>query len=89
MAKKSDLDMQTFQIYQDEETNEPPIESKEDQKKKKFDFSFKKNKPHPDAVDSDDDEDEKPKGGMSDIVKGIALGVIIIAIFVVIDIVRK
>lgn len=94
MGKNNDLDIQTFQIYQDDETNESKTETKEQPKKKKFDFSFKrkekveKTATPVDAADDDEDEGSSKKG-MNEIVKGLLIGFAVLAVFIIIDMVRK
>ncbi len=93
MGKKNDLDLQTFQIYQDEETTTPPSEDTT-QKKKKFNMpSFKKKDKASNSVDAESNTDEHPSdsisvnksGNLASIVKGLGLGLAIVLIIIIID----
>ncbi len=96
MGKNNNLDMQTFQIYQDEETDAAHTEV-EAPKKKKFSMSslFKKEKAAGElneVADSKEDysavktDDEKvEKKGMSDALKGVLIGVVVLLLVVAVD----
>jgi hypothetical protein len=97
MGKNNNLDMQTFQIYQDEETDAAHTEKMEAPKKKKFSMSslFKKEKAAGElneVADSKEDyravktDDEKvEKRGMSDALKGVLIGVAVLLLIVAFD----
>ena len=91
MGKKNDLDLQTFQIYQDEETTTPPPDENV-QKKKKFSMpSFKKKEKASNSVDAESDQDIHPSDSVSvnkkdqTVVKGIAIGIAILVLIVAFD----
>lgn len=97
MGKKNDLDLQTFQIYQDEETTTPPSEENI-QKKKKFSMpSFAKKAKGSNSVDAENNTDEHPSdsvsvnksGNVKTILKGIGIGFAIVLIIVLADQLRK
>lgn len=92
MGKKNDLDLQTFQIYQDEETTTPPPEENV-QKKKKFAMpSFKKKDKASNSVDAESDIDVHPADSVSvnkskdqTVLKGIAIGFAVLVLIVLAD----
>jgi hypothetical protein len=92
MAKKNDVDLQTFQIYQDEETHDHPPEEAAP-KKKKFGISFKKKEKAENAIDNEKDADDHPSdsvsvnsgGNAKQILIGLALGIAIVALVVIVD----
>lgn len=94
MPKKNNLDIQTFQIFQDEETNSHPSEE-DAPKKKKFGMpSFRKKEKLENSVDDDASDDHNaPSDAISintgsnkdTIIKGSAIGVAIIVLVVIID----
>lgn len=93
MGKKNDLDLQTFQIYQDEETTTPPPEENV-QKKKKFNMlSFSKKAKTSNSVDSESHTDEHPSDSVSvnksgnnqAVIKGIGIGLTILILIILVD----
>jgi hypothetical protein len=93
MGKKNDLDLQTFQIYQDEETTTPPPEENI-QKKKKFSMlSFSKKEKASNSVDAESNTDEHPSDSVSinkssniiAILKGMGIGLAVVLLIVIAD----
>ncbi len=95
MGKNNDLDMQTFQIYQDEETD--MAEMVEPVKKptgiKGVLANMKKKKtgerPQKTATITMPGEDEAgAKKGMSDVTKGIAIGLVVVVLVIILDVLK-
>lgn len=98
-TKNNDLDMQTFQIYQDEETdmttvmeNQPKQqEQKPKAKGLKGMFSFNKKKTGEitrkttKPISASNSGSSNKSSGLPDSVKGLLVGVLLLIIFVVID----
>lgn len=100
MAKKNDVDLQTFQIYQDDETNDhtPEVAAP---KKKKFSMpSFKKKDKvektekaekvsnlvdDNDEVDAPSDAIHVDNSNKGAIVKGLGVGIIIVVLIILAD----
>lgn len=92
MGKNNDLDMQTFQIYQEEETD--MAEMVEPVKKptgiKGVFANMKKKKtgerPQKNTTVSSSKEESSSSGGMSDVTKGVLIGLVVVVLVIVLDV---
>jgi hypothetical protein len=79
MGQKDDLDMQTFQIYQDDDSVPVPMDEVKEQPKKKMGFGgFKKSEPNGSGA-------VKSGSNNGELIKGVAIGVGLVVLFIVID----
>lgn len=81
MNDKSDLDMQTFQIYQEEDSVEVEKSEPATKPKKKFGFNFKKDNKEASYSESSEDSEYSKK----DIIKGVAIGLVVLIVLIVVD----
>lgn len=97
MGKNNDLDMQTFQIYQDEETDMPDLGDKEKEPPKKGGglkgvfAKFKKNKieqpkTQPKNIVVTKEKVKAQNSSNNEVIKGVAIGLLIMALVIVLDI---
>ncbi|NCP98029.1 hypothetical protein GW796_08900 [archaeon] len=89
MAKKDDIDLQTFQIFQDEETETVPLDDPINPQKKKSGFGglmqkMREKKPVVENL-SVKTPAQKPKNSVKEIVVGLSVGLIFILIVIAID----